>query len=44
MQAEETVPDRTEIRKLKWFGPFDENVRREMASQNSLMDPSGKKE
>jgi hypothetical protein len=45
MEAEETVLDRIEARKLRWFGHvMSENARREMASHDSLMDPTVKKE
>jgi hypothetical protein len=36
--------DRTEAKKTKVVRACDENARREMASHNSLMDPTGKKE
>jgi hypothetical protein len=43
MQAEETVLDRTEAKKLRWFRHVM-RMPEEMASHNSLMDPTGKKE
>jgi hypothetical protein len=44
MQAEETVLDRIGAKKTKVVRACDENGRREMASHNSLMDPTGKEE
>jgi hypothetical protein len=40
MQAEETVLDRIEAKMVR---ACDENARREMASYNSLMDPTGRR-